>query len=248
MNFGERVGRAPHNPIGGGARRAVPQYKRESNSLGFGGFPAATATAPETTVPLDRGMRHSTMAQRTSAKEQFVPTHQHVRPARDANDPAPPEGKRYIPPPRLPERPRPQRVHTDQWNRRTVDEREFQLHMGNKIRVNMAANDPGNVAAQAGLSVGRRRAKEVDVAGMMQRKVRVHDTRSARNGIGAANPGDKLYSAVEYSDNFHQLGGLVPGANIATRGPKAGANVHMTMSRAYRTQMAAEAARKTTLA
>ena len=187
MNIGETVGRAPHYPIGGGTRRAVPQWKRESNSLGFGGFPAATATAPETTVPQDRGMRHSTMANRTSAKEQFVPAYRNVRPARDANDPAPPEGKRYIPPPRLPERPRPERVHTDKWNRRTVEEREFQLHMGNKIRVNMAVNDAGNITGQPGLSVGRRRAKEVDVAGLMQRKVRVHDTRSARNGIPAAN-------------------------------------------------------------
>ena len=227
--------------IQGGAIRSVRHAQRDSNSIGdFGGFAAAKPTAPETTVPHDRGMRHAPNHQsRASATTRFVPTYRQVKPLRDADDPAPPEGKRYLPAPRLPELPRPERMHTSRFNRRTVEEREFVAHMGNKIRVNQAAP-----SEDAGLSVGRRQAKEVDVAGMMQRKARVGSTARARNGLPAAYPGDKLYGAVEYSDDFFAGGGLVPGANIGTRGPKAMTNVHLLMTKEYKDRELAERALK----
>ena len=228
--------------IQGGAKRAVLYPQRDPNSIGdFGGFAAATATAPESTFPHDRGMRHSLAHQsRASATERFVPTYRQVKPARDANDPAPPEGKRYLPAPRLPELPRPERLHTARFNRRTREEREFMAHMGNKIRVNQGI---GTIpVSDVGLSVGRRQAKELDVAGLMQRKARVGSTEASRNGLSAAFAGDKIYGAVEYSDGFYARGGLVPGANIGTHGPKGVTNVHMLMSQEFKDRQQAERA------
>ena len=82
-----------------------------------------------------------------------------------------------------------------------------------------------------GISVGRRPAHEAKVEDFFQSKTRVKDYMVLRNGIQAATPGDKAYSAVEYVPNFFRSGGLVPGANVGTYGPKSMQRKHMTLPR-----------------
>ena len=119
--------------VTGGLKRGVVYPKREPNSISFGGFVGMTATEPEHVVPNDRGMKH--WEEKVSKTEVFRPTLRSVKPARNGADPARAQGKKCIPPPNLLGPPRPEQVHTDQWNRRTTEERTMGGHMGNKIRV-----------------------------------------------------------------------------------------------------------------
>lgn len=203
------------NPINGGTRHQIPQYKRDSNSIGSGGFVAATATAPETVVPNDRGR---TKYKFESTKEQqFKPLRRPLKPHRCGADPPRPEGKAYMPPPKLPEHVRAERTHSQQFNLRTTQENSLAAKMQSKTSV----RDP------SGLSVGRRPAAEAPIENYFQTKTRVSDYSMLRNGVKQATPGDKCYAAVEYSSGYFKQSGVIPGANVGTYGPKSGQGRHM---------------------
>jgi len=203
------------NPVNGGDRQAVQQYKRDSNSIGYGGFAAATQTKPETVVPNDRGRTKYTKD--PTSEYAFKPMRRPLQPARCGADPAPPEGKMYISAPKLPEQVRAERVHSDQFNRLTTQE----ILLSAKMQAKTQVADP------TGISVGRRPAIEAPIEKYFQTKSRITDFSKLRAGIEQATPGDKAYAAVEYSPGYFYQSGVVPGANVGTYGPKSGQGRHM---------------------
>jgi hypothetical protein len=207
------------NAISGGFKRSIQRPQHDPNAISYGGFKAATATAPETTVPKDRGMRK--YESKYSATEQFRPIRKKLEAHRDADMPQGSEGKRYMPPPTVPERPRAERAHSNLFNKITEQETRVETKMQMKTFV----------LDNNGISVGRRPAHEASCEDFFQTKTRVKDYSVLRNGIEAATPGDKNYSAVEYSNKFFRSGGLVPGANIGTYGKKSLQRKHMTLAR-----------------
>jgi len=203
------------NPVNGGIKYTKPQQKRDNNSIGYGGFAAATPTGPETVVANDRGR---TKYQFESTREQqFKPLRRKLEPHRCGADPPRPEGKAYMPPPKLPEHVRAERTHSEQFNLRTTQENCLAAKMQSKTSV----RDP------TGLSVGRRPAIEAPIEKYFQTKTRVSDFSMLRAGIDQATPGDKAYAAVEYSPGYFYQSGVIPGANVGTYGPKSGQGRHM---------------------
>ena len=89
------------NPIAGGTKQFVSQYAHESNSISYGGFAAATPTQPETVVPHDRGRAKYRFE--PTREQQFKPIRRKLEPHRCGADPARPEGKAYMAPPKLPD-------------------------------------------------------------------------------------------------------------------------------------------------
>jgi hypothetical protein len=156
-----------------------------------------------------------------SATEQFRPIRKKLEAHRDADMPQASEGKRYMPPPTVPEVPRAERAHSSLFNKITEQESRVETKMQMKTFV----------LDESGISVGRRPAHEASCEDFFQTKTRVKDYMVLRNGVEAATPGDKNYAAVEYSNKFFRSGGLVPGANIGTYGKKSLQRKHMTLPR-----------------
>jgi len=196
----------------------ISQPQRDPNSLGHGGFPAARPTEPESVVPHDLGKRK--IHQKPSETEIFRPHLRKIGPLRTGKDDAPPQGKKYIPAPRITDRPRAERQKSELFNQQSTTSREFVVHMGTK----------GRVRDKNGIDVGRARpTAEAQVEKQFGSKIRCEGPEAMRSGLPIANLGDKVYAAVEYSPGFFQSGGLISGANIGTRGPKSTQNVHMTL-------------------
>jgi hypothetical protein len=51
----------------------------------------------------------------------------------------------------------------------------------------------------------------------MQRKGRIYGLHALRNSIGISTLGDKAYKYPEYSQNFYNSGGLIPGSTHKLR-------------------------------
>ena len=51
----------------------------------------------------------------------------------------------------------------------------------------------------------------------MQKKIRIEGLEGMRNKISSAALGDKYYKYPEYSPDFYQAGGLIPGSTMKNR-------------------------------
>jgi len=161
----------------------------------------------EPVVMGDRGRR--TYAERRGADAEFRPARRVLGPARTGADVPRPEGLRRLPEPtgKAPwdELPQGRRANPAGARRSGYDVPEPDLHMDRK---NMVPDKNGALARE---TVSMERTLET----FMTVKRKVPDAAGLRNGIPVANPGDKAYTHVDYSRDYHKGGGLVPGSTFA---------------------------------
>ena len=201
-----------------GCKVKVQQHQRESNSIGHGGFPmlASSASAPrlgrtggvETMVPGDRGRGRGHPA-RDGVEAQWRPCGRTLRPARDATNYAAAQGRRYMPEPRAANRERPTRREIPEATLRSgYDIPERGIDHGGVAPVFWEHGPRSGTWAHEFISAERSLEHSFGV------KKRVGTMRDKRNGIPRAFPGDKLYSAVEYSNDFYKTEGWLSGSCV----------------------------------
>lgn len=124
-------------------------------------------------------------------------------------------GLRRVPQPAPVEATEPERVHFPHHNKLTDADYGIESQMGAKVQPMVEDRRRG-----VRLPAARRPADELGLEAALGRKAQTVDP---RNGLGAANPGDKLYATPDTAPGFFKGGGVLPGSNWGVeRKPRAG--------------------------
>jgi len=155
----------------------------------------------------DRGRKKITQP---ACKEQaFKPMKRILEPIPSGDDTTKSQGKRSIRPAVAGELHRSEARHNPVAQARSgYDDPEQLFPWASKAQVSWGAK-----AENARNFISTERILEVELG----TKHKVGSRSSLRNGIPQATPGDKLYSNVDYSPNFFNTEGLIPGSSIQQR-------------------------------